>query len=83
LGLLTEKSSVTVSLADPRSDECLPIGRDLGYNALHLEAGLRQPAAIRLYGGAGYNRIAAYGRYRGDPMSICYEKIIARNREMK
>jgi putative acetyltransferase len=59
------------------------IGRDLGYNALQLETGLRQPAAIRLYGGAGYNRIAAYGRYRGDPMSICYEKIIARNTEMK
>jgi putative acetyltransferase len=57
------------------------IARDLGYNALQLETGLRQPAAIRLYEGAGYKPIAAYGRYRDDPMSICYEKIIARRRE--
>jgi GNAT superfamily N-acetyltransferase len=52
------------------------IGRDLGYNALQLETGVRQPAAIRLYEKAGYRRIPAYGRYRDDPMSVCFKKVL-------
>jgi putative acetyltransferase len=52
------------------------IGGDLGYNALQLETGLRQPAAIRLYEKAGYQRIPAYGRYRNDPLSVCFGKVL-------
>lgn len=50
------------------------IARDLGYKALQLETGVRQPAAIRLYETAGYQRIPGYGRYRDDPMSVCFKK---------
>lgn len=45
-----------------------------GYEALWLETGLKQPAAIALYEGAGYRGIARYGRYRDDPLSVCYER---------
>jgi putative acetyltransferase len=52
------------------------IGRDFGYHALQLETGLRQPAAIRLYETAGYQRIPAYGRYCDDPLSVCFGKVL-------
>jgi len=54
------------------------IAHDLGYDALQLETGLRQPAALRLYESAGFHRVAAYGRYGDDPTSVCFEKLIAR-----
>ncbi|MEP6699290.1 MAG: GNAT family N-acetyltransferase [Verrucomicrobiota bacterium] len=50
------------------------IARELKYDALQLETGLRQPPAIRLYESAGYERIAPYGRYRDDPLSVCFKK---------
>ncbi len=52
------------------------IGRDLGYEVLQLETGLRQPAAIQLYEKAGYKRIPAYGRHRDNPLSVGFQKII-------
>ncbi|MEH2421126.1 MAG: hypothetical protein V7K48_09415 [Nostoc sp.] len=39
-------------------------------------AGIYQPTAIRLYESVGYQRIAAYGRYVGNPVSVCFEKWI-------
>lgn len=53
------------------------VARDLGYTALQLETGLRQPAAIRLYEKAGYQRIPVYGQYRDDPLSVCFGKVLA------
>ena len=44
------------------------------YSTVRLETGLRQPTALRLYQTAGYDRIAPYGRYRDDPLSVCFEK---------
>jgi putative acetyltransferase len=52
------------------------VARDLGYTALQLETGLRQPAAIRLYEKAGYQRIPVYGQYRDDPLSVCFGKVL-------
>jgi len=52
------------------------IALDLGYSALQLETGLRQPAAIHLYKVMGYHHIAAYGKYRDDPMSVCFAKTL-------
>ena len=46
----------------------------LGYRRLHLETGLRQPEAIRLYESAGYQPIPAYGQYAGDDLSRCFGK---------
>jgi GNAT superfamily N-acetyltransferase len=44
----------------------------LGYRRLHLETGLRQPEAIRLYESAGYQPIPTYGQYAGDELSLCF-----------
>jgi len=50
------------------------LARDAGFNEIWLETGQRQPAAIRLYESLGYTRIAAFGDYKDDPVSICYGK---------
>jgi putative acetyltransferase len=50
--------------------------RDFGYRAIRLETGIRQPEAQRLYESLGYQRIDAFGPYAGNPLSVCYEKII-------
>ena len=48
--------------------------RACGYTLVRLETGLRQPNAIRLYETSGYHRIEPFGRYRDDPLSVCFEK---------
>lgn len=48
--------------------------RSLGYSAVRLETGNRQPDAIGLYESAGYGRIARYGPYVDDERSVCFEK---------
>jgi GNAT superfamily N-acetyltransferase len=47
---------------------------ELGYAVARLETGVRQPEAIELYQQAGYHRIEGFGRYVGDPLSVCFEK---------
>lgn len=51
--------------------------RELGYRAIRLETGVRQPEAQRLYESLGYRRIAAFGPYIGNPSSVCFEKGLA------
>ncbi|HEY1171901.1 MAG TPA: GNAT family N-acetyltransferase [Verrucomicrobiae bacterium] len=46
----------------------------LGYQTIRLETGTRQPEAIALYERYGFHRIPAFGRYIGDPVSLCFEK---------
>ncbi len=46
--------------------------RGFGYRRLVLETGDLQPAAIRLYEQAGYERIPCYGPYENDSHSRCY-----------
>jgi GNAT superfamily N-acetyltransferase len=41
--------------------------RERGWTTLRLETGPRQPEAIALYTGAGYEPIGAFGAYVGDP----------------
>src|SRR4051812_10110976 len=48
--------------------------RELGYRALRLETGDRQPEAIALYTSVGFQPIAPFGRYAGNPYSRCFEK---------
>jgi putative acetyltransferase len=48
--------------------------RRLGYAVVRLETGLLQPEAIRLYEASGYRRIANYGIYVDNPLSVCFEK---------
>jgi len=49
-----------------------------GYQKIRLETGIYQPEAIRLYEKNGYARIACYGMYADDSLSVCYEKTITR-----
>lgn len=53
------------------------IAAGFGYRILRLETGNRQPEAIALYESCGFRRIAPYGRYIGDPLSVCFEKNLA------
>lgn len=50
------------------------IAREKGLREIWLETGLKQPAAIQLYEGLGYRRIASFGEYAHDPVSVCYGK---------
>jgi GNAT superfamily N-acetyltransferase len=50
--------------------------RARGVSVLRLETGIHQAAAIRLYEGAGYQRIGPFGDYRPDPLSLFFEKCI-------
>jgi len=48
--------------------------RALGFQRLVLETGVRQFAALALYGGAGFKAIARFGEYADSPLSICMSK---------
>jgi putative acetyltransferase len=53
------------------------VAEQMGYRALRLETGNRQPEAIALYEQAGYRRIPNFGRYVGSERSVCFEKRLA------
>jgi putative acetyltransferase len=44
---------------------------------IQLETGPLQGAAIRVYERGGYTLIPNFGKYIGDPNSVCYEKALA------
>ena len=48
--------------------------RQRGLTVLRLETGIHQMEAIRLYQRFGFRRIAPFGNYRVDPVSLCFEK---------
>ncbi len=50
----------------------------LGYTVMRLETGNRQKPAIALYQDCGFVRIPAFGEYRNDPVSLCFEKPVHR-----
>ena len=45
-----------------------------GVTVARLETGTRQPEALALYKRCGYVRIAPFGDYREDPLSVFLEK---------
>jgi ribosomal protein S18 acetylase RimI-like enzyme len=46
------------------------------YRTIRLETGILQPEAQRLYESCGYKRMAAFGPYVGNPIGVCYDKIL-------
>jgi len=48
-----------------------------GFRVLRLETGYRQLSAMALYERQGFKRIPAFGEYRNDPVSVCFEKRIS------
>lgn len=51
-------------------------GRALGYSAVRLGSGVRQPEALALYESCGYFRIPLFGEYEGATLCVCYEKVL-------
>ncbi|WP_165041736.1 GNAT family N-acetyltransferase [Dysgonomonas sp. ZJ709] len=47
---------------------------EIGFKEIVLETGLNQPEAIRFYTKNGYSKIDNYGRYIGNPNSVCMNK---------
>ncbi|WP_165022404.1 GNAT family N-acetyltransferase [Dysgonomonas sp. ZJ279] len=47
---------------------------EIGFDEIVLETGLNQPEAIRFYTKNGYSKIDNYGRYIGNPNSVCMNK---------
>lgn len=50
--------------------------KELNYQRLVLETGLKQPEAMGLYQKFGYKPLKCYGRHADDPDSRCFEKSI-------
>ena len=50
--------------------------RSLGYVAVVLETGDRQPEALGLYTSSGYQRIPCYEPYASRELSLCFEKAL-------
>lgn len=50
--------------------------RVIGYSAVRLGSGSRQPEALALYESCGYRRIPLFGDYEGAELCVCYEKIL-------
>ncbi len=48
--------------------------RRLGARRIVLETGLRQAAALALYGRSGYGVIPPFGEYTASPVSVCMGK---------
>ena len=53
--------------------------RSHGIALLRLETGIHQREAIGLYERLGFERIAPFGPYTTDPLSLCYEKRLIPN----
>lgn len=49
---------------------------EFDYRVLRLETGVRQPEAIALYERYGFRRIPTFGKYVGNPISLCFEKTV-------
>lgn len=57
--------------------QLLADARQFGYRRVRLETGNRQPEAIALYAACGFERIAPFGPYVGDPTSVCFERVLS------
>lgn len=49
--------------------------REMGYSAVRLGTGLRQPEALALYESCGYCRVPLFGEYEGAACA-CHEKTL-------
>jgi len=47
-----------------------------GFTIMRLETGNRQLSAMALYETLGFTRIAPFGQYANDPLSVCFEKML-------
>jgi putative acetyltransferase len=69
-----------LGLADALLDAVEETAASLGAPEVYLHTGTAQPEAIRLCESHGYAPIPLYGKYVGDPESLCYAKDVRRTR---
>jgi GNAT superfamily N-acetyltransferase len=50
------------------------LGRNESFVLARLETGIHQAEAMRLYEGAGYRRVGAFGSYADNGVSIFFER---------
>jgi GNAT superfamily N-acetyltransferase len=50
-----------------------------GWDSIILETGVNQPEAIALFDSSDYQRTEPYGRYIGNPYSVCFTKKLIRS----
>lgn len=53
---------------------------ELGNTKCILETGIKQPEAISLYKKSGYHISENYGQYAGVENSVCFEKLLNKNK---
>jgi GNAT superfamily N-acetyltransferase len=82
-GVTVEVRRMFVTAAARRKGFARAVLRDLerragtlGFTRMRLETGNRQVSAAALYEAYGFRRIPAFGEYRHDPVSICFEKAV-------
>jgi len=63
-----------IGLARLMLDHLAETTRHLGVTLLRLETGIHQREAIGLYESWGFRRIAPFGEYKEDPLSLFFEK---------
>lgn len=54
-------------------DGLVAAARELAYERVRLETGVRQTEALGLYRSAGFAEIPCWGPYATDPISVCLE----------
>ena len=47
---------------------------EFGYCSMRLGIGAGQTEAMALYESCGYGPVPAYGQYKGNGISVCFEK---------
>jgi GNAT superfamily N-acetyltransferase len=52
------------------------VARERGFSVSCLETGNHQPEAIGLYRSVGYKEVPPFGPYIGNPVSVCFEKVL-------
>jgi putative acetyltransferase len=70
-------------IADRILSELEKWAAELGCERCVLETGKRQPEAIALYTKSGYQIIPNYGQYMGVENSVCFEKSVCVEKDVK
>ena len=74
--MFVARESRGLGIATMILDELERLARELDYDAMRLETGVKQPESIALYGKAGYYRIPNFPPFENDGSAVCFEKKI-------
>ena len=74
--MFVARGSRGLGIATMILDELERLARELDYDAMRLETGVKQPESIALYGKAGFYRIPNFPPFEDDHSAVCFEKKI-------